>query len=80
MIKHSHELCWTQKLPSSLQIILFAVWSDFAKFRHFVTPLKNFGHFERVHLVFGHILRLFWQILYAIGQNFIDVNGQKLNK
>ena len=20
MIKHSHELCWTQKLPSSLQI------------------------------------------------------------
>ena len=31
------------------------------RFRHFGTTLRNFGHFERVHLVFGNILNLFWQ-------------------
>ena len=54
--------------------------TDLAKICHFVTPLKNFGHFERVHLVFGQISRLFWQIVYAIWQSVINVNGQKLNK
>ena len=29
---------------------------SWAKFRYFGTPLKNFGHFESVHLVFGIIL------------------------
>ena len=42
--------------------------------------VKNFGHFERVHLVFGNILNLLWFILQAIGQIFIFVNGQILNK
>ena len=55
------------------------VWPDLAKFRHFGTPLKIFGHFERLQ-VFGKILRWFGQILYAIGQIFIKVNGQRLSK
>ena len=37
---------------------------------------KNFGHFERVHLVFGKILNLLWLILNAIGQIFIAENDQ----
>ena len=32
------------------------VWPDWAKFRHFGTPLYNFGHFESVHVN----LALFW--------------------
>ena len=42
--------------------------------------LKNFGHFEMVHLVFCKIFKLLWLILNAIGQFFIAVNGQKLIK
>ena len=38
------------------------------------------GNFLRVYLVFGILLKLIWQILNAIGQIFIDVNGQKLKK
>ena len=50
-----------------------AVWPDLPKFHHF-------GHFERVHLVFYKIFKLFSLILYAVGQIFIAVNGQKFNK
>ena len=42
----------------------FAVWTDLAKFRHFGTMLKHFGHFESVHLVFGKKIAYFG----AIGQ------------
>ena len=38
------------------------------------------GNFESVHLVFAKIFSLFWQILNAIGQIFIGVNSQILNK
>ena len=54
------------------------VWPDLAKFRHFGRMLKHFGHFESVHLVFGKILSLFWQICNANGQIFIVVNSQIL--
>ena len=59
------------------------VWLDLAKFRLFGTPLKNFGHFERLK-GFIKYLTQFWddlgKILNAIGQFFIAVNGQKLSK
>ena len=42
--------------------------------------LKNFGHLERVHLVFGKFFSLPWLILHAIGQIFIAVNGQKIEQ
>ena len=42
--------------------------------------LKNFGHFEKVHLIFGKIFKLIWLIVNAIGQIFIAVMGQKFNK
>ena len=35
-----------------------AVWPDLAKFRHLTMTLKNFGHFERVQIVFGKVLSL----------------------
>ena len=35
-----------------------------------------FGNFFRVHLVFGKILYLRWQMFYATGKIFIVVNGQ----
>ena len=53
-----------------------SVLPDLAKFRHFCTPLKTFGHFERVHSIFGKKLRCFSQILYAIGQVFNAAIGQ----
>ena len=34
--------------------------------------------FLRVYFLFGILLNLSWQILYVIGQIFIDENGQKL--
>ena len=61
-------------------IVPTAVWPDMAKFCHFGTMLKHFGHFECVHLVFAKILSLFWQICYAIEQIFICINSQVLNK
>ena len=36
---------------------------------HFGMMLKNFGHIERVHLVFGNILNLLWLILYVLLQH-----------
>ena len=60
--------------------LVIAVWPGLAKFHHFGMTLKNFGHFERVHLNFGKIFKLFCYILYAIGQIYIAANGQKLNK
>ena len=45
-----------------------AMWPHLAEFRHFGQILKVFANFS-VFVV---------QILYPIGQNFIDVNGQNL--
>ena len=55
------------------------MWPDLAKFRHFGKIFKVLGNFSRIHLLFGKILNLLWQILCAIGQVFIEVNGQMLN-
>ena len=41
--------------------------------------LKNFGHFERVHLIFDKILSSRWQILCTFGQIFKTANDQTLN-
>ena len=67
---------WDQILPPIncvTSVHLDAVWPDLAKFRHFSITLKNFDNFERVHLVFGDILSLYGQILYATGQIFIEM-------
>ena len=49
------------------------VWPDLAKFHSFDIMLTIFGHFERVHLIFGKNFKLIWLILYDIGQIFKDV-------
>ena len=51
------------------------IWQNF---RHFGEILNVLGSFLWVYLLFGNILSLLWQILYAVGQIFIDVNGQGL--
>ena len=53
---------------------------DLAKFHHLGKILIGFGTFKIVYLVFGKILNLLWQIAYAIGQMFININGQTLKK
>ena len=40
--------------------------------QNFITPLKIYLRF----LVLGKNLKILWQILYDIGQNFVVVNGQ----
>ena len=52
--------------------------SDLAKFHHFGKIFKVLGNFSTVHLLFGKILNLLWQILYTFGQFFFAVNGQML--
>ena len=54
-----------------------AVWPHFAKFHHFGKILNYISDFLRAHLVFGILLNLLWQILYVIGNIFLDLNGQK---
>ena len=48
---------------------------DLVKICNFISTLKNFGHFERVQLVFAKVLSLLWPIFYAIGQILIVDNG-----
>ena len=55
------------------------VWPDLTKFRHFVTTLKYFGHFESVHF-FCKNFEFLRQIRYAIGQIFFGGSSQILNK
>ena len=55
-----------------------AGWPDLAKFRHFYKIFKVLGYFLSISFLFGIILDQLWQILYAIGEVFIDVNGQML--
>ena len=42
--------------------------------------LKNFGHFERVQIVFAKVLSLLWPILNAVGQILIVENGKNIKK
>ena len=53
------------------------IWRNFATLAQ---HLKNFGHFDRVHFVFGNILSLLWLILNSSGQILNVENGQILNK
>ena len=47
-----------------------------------ISPLwqnwNNFGIVLRAYLVFGNVLSLLWQNLFAVGRRFIAVNGQIL--
>ena len=52
------------------------VWPDLPKFRHFGKLSKVFGYIWTINLVFGQILILLWQILYAHGQFFDAENGR----
>ena len=54
------------------------VCPDLAKFHHVGKLLKVLGNLLRVYLRVGKMLDLLWHILYAIGQIFVDVNGQML--
>ena len=49
-------------------------WRNFATLAKHVTTLANFWWF-----FFGNILNLLWRKFYAIGLNFIVLNGQTLN-
>ena len=56
------------------------VWPDLAQFCNLGKNLKVSGHFLKVYLVIPEILSLLGQSLHAIGQIFIVVTGQILNK
>ena len=71
------EFCFLLSFPSRL-LCSRSVWPDLAKFRHLATTFKNFGHFEKVHLVFVNVLSLLWQNLYYFGQIFSVENVQIL--
>ena len=72
-------VAWTAIFRAdSFESIREAVWPDLAKFHHLGAILQNFDHFEKVHLLFGKILSLLWQILYGFGQMFSVANGQIL--
>ena len=55
--------------------IIFSV-TRFSESSPFWQNLQSLGQFLRVYLLFGNILDRLWQILYANGQVFIDVNSQ----
>ena len=57
-----------------------SVKPDLANFRHFCIKLKIFGNFWRVNLVLSQNLEPAQPNYYAVGQMFIAVNGQILNK
>ena len=71
-------LCFWQKYPFNVNVNKIKSPGDsvtrLAKFRQFGKILKVLGRFCGF-LLFGNISNLLWQILYAAGQIFIDVNG-----
>ena len=77
-----HDFC-AEKILVHLIIIKFnlAVETSVTRFGE-ISPFwkifKVLGNFLRVYFLFGKILDRLMQILYAIGQVFIDVNGQML--
>ena len=50
----------------------------FVEISPFGKIFKVLDNFLRVYLLFGKILDRLWQMLHAIGQVFIDINGQML--
>ena len=52
------------------------IWRILATLGKYSKVLGNF----RLNLLFGKILDLLWQILYAIGQIFVDVNAKNVEK
>ena len=64
---------WRQQQPLRWS----PVWSDLAKLPHFSQNLQVLGIFCGK---FNYYMAKFWRIMYAIGQIFVDVNGQKINK
>ena len=61
-------------LPLTTQLTEWAVWPDLVKFRHCDEILKIFGHLLTAKIVFGNILDILRQIIYAIEQILIVVN------
>ena len=51
----------------------------FSEIRHFGKPYYDFGKLLMVYFVFGKILHLLRRKFYAIGLNFMVVNGQTLD-
>ena len=56
-----------------------AVWPDLMKIHHCDEIFKIYGHLLTAKIVFGNILIIFWQIIYAFEQILIIVNDQILN-
>ena len=54
------------------------MWPDLAKFHHFGQYIKIFGNKFKLYLVLGNVSNSLWHNLGAIGQIFIDENGQIL--
>ena len=61
-------------------VLLLIVRPDLAKFCQFGWMLKWYGHFKRVHSVFGKIWNSLWQLLNSVGGILIVTNGQILQK
>ena len=57
-----------------------SVRPDLAKFLYFGKIFQVLDNFLRLYLLFGKSFNRLWQILYAIGQVFVDINGQMLKK
>ena len=82
-------ISWPVRLPSTPRIRVWALSWCLALlttrqydqiWRHFAISAKSSKSWAifRVYLLFGEILDWLWQILYAIGEISIDVNGQML--
>ena len=66
----------TQKIFQTYWIRCGRQAGSVAKFRHFGKILNSFGNYFRLHVVFGILLNLLWQILGAIWQIFFHGNDQ----
>ena len=49
-----------ERRKNNILYIVQSVWPDLEKLRHFNSTLKNFGHFDRIQIVFGKILTSLW--------------------
>ena len=56
-----------------------AVWPDLTKIHPCDEIFKIYGHLLTAKIVFGNILNIFWQIIYAFEQILMTVNDQILN-
>ena len=78
--RFSRDKCCSCSCCFFVQIYLGPVWPDLAKCRQFGQILNQFGYILRVYLVFGTILQVPCQLLYAFGLMFIVVNSHKMKK